>query len=104
MAEKMFYHPFAKNKTNRPNNMVSCCIFRDMSKAFRLKNKRRISSYKIVVFFSPSYEVRKNNAVADVTVYLPLDTYANAKKFIRLAHPTMVFLSNMNFGQTTLMI
>jgi hypothetical protein len=39
-----------------------------------------------------------------ITVYLPLDTYANAKKFIRLAHPTMVFLSNMNFGQTTLMI
>jgi hypothetical protein len=26
-------------------------------------------------------------AVADVTVYLPLDTYANAKKFISLAHP-----------------
>jgi 3-deoxy-D-manno-octulosonic-acid transferase len=40
------------------------------------KIKEKYPSHKIVVsFFSPSgYEVRKNNTVADVTVYLPLDT------------------------------
>jgi 3-deoxy-D-manno-octulosonic-acid transferase len=46
----------------------------------------------IVTFFSPSgYEVRKNNTIADVTVYLPLDTKANAQKFLKLVHPELVF-------------
>ena len=55
--------------------------------------KLKFPSHKIVVtFFSPSgYEVRKNNTVADVTVYLPLDTSSNAKQFIQLVHPEMVF-------------
>ena len=55
--------------------------------------KQKFPSHKIVVtFFSPSgYEVRKNNAVADVTIYLPLDTSSNAKQFIQLVHPDMVF-------------
>lgn len=57
------------------------------------KIKDKFSSHKIVVtFFSPSgYEVRKNNTVADVTVYLPLDTKSNAKQFLDLVHPEMVF-------------
>jgi len=46
----------------------------------------------ILTFFSPSgYEVRKNNTVADVTVYLPLDSEQNARQFLDLAHPEMVF-------------
>ena len=55
--------------------------------------KQQFPTHKIVVtFFSPSgYEVRKNNAIADVTVYLPLDTISNAKQFIKLVHPEMAF-------------
>lgn len=55
--------------------------------------KEKYPDHKIVLtFFSPSgYEVRKNNTVADVTVYLPLDTKSNAKKFISLVHPEKVF-------------
>lgn len=55
--------------------------------------KQQFLSHKIIVtFFSPSgYEVRKNNTVADVTVYLPLDTISNAKEFIELVHPEMAF-------------
>ena len=55
--------------------------------------KQQFPNHKIVVtFFSPSgYEVRKNNTVADVTVYLPLDTISNAKQFISLVHPEMAF-------------
>ncbi len=47
--------------------------------------------HKIVLtFFSPSgYEVRKNTEVADVVVYLPIDTNLNAKKFIDLVHPQL---------------
>ncbi len=57
------------------------------------KIKDKYPNHKIVVtFFSPSgYEVRKNNAVADVTIYLPLDTKSNAKKFLDLVHPELVF-------------
>nr|WP_315174261.1 glycosyltransferase N-terminal domain-containing protein [uncultured Flavobacterium sp.] len=57
------------------------------------KIKEKFPSHKIIVtFFSPSgYEVRKNNTVADCTVYLPLDTQKNAKQFIELANPELVF-------------
>ncbi len=57
------------------------------------KMKINYPDHKIVLtFFSPSgFEVRKNNTVADVTVYLPLDTKKNAVKFIELVHPEMVF-------------
>ena len=57
------------------------------------KIKVQFPNHKIVLtFFSPSgYEVRKNNAIADVTVYLPIDTEANAQQFLKLVHPDLVF-------------
>ena len=63
------------------------------------KVKIKYPSHKIIItFFSPSgYEVRKNNSIADVTVYLPLDTKSNAKRFVELAHPEMVFLIKYEF-------
>ncbi len=46
----------------------------------------------VLTFFSPSgYEIRKNNGVADVTVYLPLDTKSNVKQFMEIVRPEMVF-------------
>lgn len=61
--------------------------------------KEQYPNHKIVItFFSPSgYEVRKNNAIADATVYLPLDTIANAKRFLTLVHPEMVFFIKYEF-------
>lgn len=57
------------------------------------KIRQNFPSHKIVLtFFSPSgYEVRKNTPVADATVYLPLDTRDNARQFIDLVHPELVF-------------
>ncbi len=57
------------------------------------KIKIKYPNHKIVLsFFSPSgYEVRKNNLIADVTVYLPLDTKKNAINFLSFVHPEMVF-------------
>ena len=51
--------------------------------------KKKYLDYKVVLsFFSPSgYEVRKDAAIADVVVYLPLDTRANAKRFLDLVNP-----------------
>ena len=57
------------------------------------KVKEKYPLHKIIItFFSPSgYEVRKNNSVADVTVYLPLDTQKNAQQFLKLVHPELAF-------------
>lgn len=53
--------------------------------------KEKYPSYKLVVtFFSPSgFEVKKKDPLADVTVYLPLDTLLNSNKFLKLVHPTL---------------
>lgn len=63
------------------------------------KVKQKYPNHKIIItFFSPSgYEVRKNNAIADVTVYLPLDTISNAKQFLKVVHPEMVFFIKYEF-------
>ena len=63
------------------------------------KVKATYPTHKIIVtFFSPSgYEVRKNNTVADLTLYLPLDTRGNAKEFIALAQPDLVFFIKYEF-------
>lgn len=55
--------------------------------------KQLFPQHKIILtFFSPSgYEVKKNNTTADVTLYLPMDTITNAKRFLALAHPEKVF-------------
>ena len=61
--------------------------------------KKEHPEYKIVLtFFSPSgYEIRKNNKIADVTLYLPLDTKANAQRFVDLVQPKMVFFIKYEF-------
>ena len=61
--------------------------------------KSLYKNHKIVLsFFSSSgYEIRKNNPISDLTVYLPLDTSTNAKKFISLINPKMVFFVKYEF-------
>jgi 3-deoxy-D-manno-octulosonic-acid transferase len=61
--------------------------------------KKQFPNHKIIVtFFSPSgYEVRKNNSIADVTIYLPLDSQSNAKQFVELVHPELVFFIKYEF-------
>jgi 3-deoxy-D-manno-octulosonic-acid transferase len=63
------------------------------------KIKEKYPSHKIIVtFFSPSgYEVRKNKTTADVTIYLPLDTKSNAKRFLKLVHPEFAFFIKYEF-------
>ena len=61
--------------------------------------RKEYPQYKILqTFFSPSgYEVRKNYDGADIVCYLPIDTPANAKKFIELVNPCMVFFVKYEF-------
>lgn len=63
------------------------------------KIKLLYPNYKIVLtFFSPSgYEVRKHNKIADVTVYLPLDSASNARKFFSIVRPSVAFFIKYEF-------
>ncbi|SEP69486.1 3-deoxy-D-manno-octulosonic-acid transferase [Hyunsoonleella jejuensis] len=55
------------------------------------KLRARYKTHKIVLsFFSPSgYEIRKNSPIADVVVYLPLDTKKNASRFLNIIKPEL---------------
>lgn len=54
--------------------------------------KKLYPNHKIILtFFSPSgFEIRKSAPVADIVVYLPLDTKKNAKHFLDLVHPELI--------------
>lgn len=61
---------------------------------------KKVSPQKkiLVTFFSPSgYEVKKGSSLADITTYLPLDTPANAKKFLDLVNPEWALFIKYEF-------
>ena len=55
------------------------------------KLRTHYPNHKIVLsFFSPSgYEIRKNAPIADIVVYLPMDTNQNAKAFLDIVNPEL---------------
>lgn len=61
--------------------------------------KKLKPNHKIVVsFFSPSgYEIKKNTPLADIVVYLPMDTPANARKLITTINPAIAFFVKYEF-------
>ena len=63
------------------------------------KIKSLYNDHKIVLsFFSSSgYDLRKNNPISDLTVYLPIDSAYNAKKFIDLINPTIAVFVKYEF-------
>ena len=60
--------------------------------------------YQILLsFFSPSgYEVRRDYAGADVVVYLPSDRTSSVRRFLDLAHPSLVVFIKYDFWPTML--
>ena len=61
--------------------------------------KEKYRDYKILLtFYSPSgFEIRKNYQHADYVFYLPLDTPYNAKKFLNLVKPDIIFFIKYEF-------
>lgn len=61
--------------------------------------RREHPEYRILLtFFSPSgYEVRKNYEGADIICYLPVDTPANARRFVETVRPVMAFFIKYEF-------
>ena len=63
------------------------------------KIKSLYKDHKIVLsFFSSSgYDLRKNNRISNLTVYLPIDTSYNAKRFIDLINPEIAVFVKYEF-------
>ncbi len=63
------------------------------------KLKLKYPSHKIILtFFSPSgYELKKNTVLAEAVFYLPIDSPANAKRFLDLINPEMAFFIKYEF-------
>jgi 3-deoxy-D-manno-octulosonic-acid transferase len=61
--------------------------------------KAQFPQYKIALtFFSPSgFEIRKNYPLADVVVYLPMDTKRNASAFLNIVKPEKAFFVKYEF-------
>ncbi len=61
--------------------------------------KEQYPTYKIILtFFSPSgYEIRKNYPLADVIVYLPIDSLKNARRFVKTTHPDLAIFVKYEF-------
>jgi 3-deoxy-D-manno-octulosonic-acid transferase len=52
----------------------------------------------VITFFSPSgFEIRKGTPLADAVYYLPLDTAANARKFISAINPTIAVFTKYEY-------
>ena len=90
-----------KVKTSHPLAWFHCASLGEFEQGRPLMEEFRIQypTYKILLtFFSPSgYEVRKNYNGADYIFYLPIDTPANAKRFLALTTPTLVFFFKYEF-------
>lgn len=57
---------------------------------FKALRKHYVNHKIVLSFFSPSgYEIRKNTPIADIVVYLPIDTKKNAKHFIDKVNPEL---------------
>ncbi|WP_254884125.1 3-deoxy-D-manno-octulosonic acid transferase [Aquimarina sp. TRL1] len=61
--------------------------------------KKEYPTYKLLVtFFSPSgYEAKKKSTLADVVLYLPVDTIRNAKRFVKYVQPKMALFVKYEF-------
>ncbi len=86
---------FAKTKGEQPVLWFHCASLGEFEQGRPVieRLKADYPQYKIVLtFFSPSgYEVRKNYAAAGLVCYLPLDSKANARKFVQLVNPKTAF-------------
>ncbi len=85
----------ARVEHDRPLIWVHCASLGEFEQGRPLIEaiRKEHPAYRILLtFFSPSgYEIRKNYEGADYIFYLPVDTPANARRFVDLVKPEKVF-------------
>jgi len=95
--------PFLEEKCAGKENIIwfHCASLGEFEQGKPLMEKIKQQNENVtllVTFFSPSgYEIKKNDAIADIVVYLPVDTRKNAKKFIQIVKPQKVFFIKYEF-------
>ncbi|MCS6823517.1 MAG: 3-deoxy-D-manno-octulosonic acid transferase [Cytophagaceae bacterium] len=90
------------NHCKHPSSIwVHCASLGEFEQARPLIEKIKINypHYNLLLtFFSPSgYEIRKNYSYADCVCYLPLDTKQNAREFISITKPSLVFFTKYEY-------
>jgi 3-deoxy-D-manno-octulosonic-acid transferase len=93
---------FIKKNENRKVlwiHVASLGEFEQGRPLIELLKKKYPKQYQIVLsFFSPSgYELRKNYPLADLVTYLPLDTAANAHRFLDAIQPDIAIFVKYEF-------
>jgi 3-deoxy-D-manno-octulosonic-acid transferase len=90
-----------KNRTHKIiwMHVASLGEFEQGRPLMELLKKNNPDKYQIVLsFFSPSgYELRKNYPLADFVTYMPLDTAANAKRFLDAIQPDIAVFVKYEF-------
>lgn len=84
-------HADSKNRSVVWMHCASLGEFEQGRPLLEMIKQKQPSTYIVLSFFSPSgYEVRKNYNGADAVVYLPMDSYAHANKFLNKVKPKLV--------------
>ncbi|MEM9885803.1 MAG: glycosyltransferase N-terminal domain-containing protein [Bacteroidota bacterium] len=87
--------------TSAPLIWVHCASLGEFEQArpvIEALKKEKKTTQILLTFFSPSgYEIRKDYNLADHVFYLPIDTPSNAKRFLDLTKPDLVFFVKYEF-------
>jgi len=70
----------------------------------KIKEREPLTSI-VITFFSPSgYELRKDYSLASAVFYLPMDTRANARKFVEYVKPNVAIFIKYEFWRNYLLV
>ena len=95
--------PFLEEKCAGKENIIwfHCASLGEFEQGKPLMEKIKQQEKNVtllVTFFSPSgFEIKKNDPIADIVTYLPVDAQKNAKKFIQIVKPKKVFFIKYEF-------
>tara|TARA_R110002012_G_scaffold20158_2_gene71670 strand:- start:2448 stop:3734 length:1287 start_codon:yes stop_codon:yes gene_type:complete len=86
-------------KKTMPKVWVHAASLGEFEQVVPILEKLNRENYQIVLtFFSPSgYENKKKTPLADTVCYLPIDTTANASKFIEIVEPSLAIMVKYEF-------
>ncbi|MBT1710216.1 3-deoxy-D-manno-octulosonic acid transferase [Fulvivirgaceae bacterium PWU5] len=102
-GRKRVFHELAARFQHQPGFVVwiHCASLGEFEQGRPLIEalKERFPDVRVLLtFFSPSgYEVRKNYDKADYVCYMPLDTAANARRFLSLVKPDLAIFVKYEF-------
>ena len=87
------FHVLEKHRSTKKTIWLHCASLGEYEQGLPVFEaiRRHYKSHQIILsFFSPSgYEIRKKSPIADLVIYLPLDTKKNADRFTALLQPEL---------------